>query len=199
MHINSNDFSCTWGTFTAFCLLIWHLPPGSQDCVRDVAEAYRNVPLHASQWPGTVVRLSEKDTFGVNTQASFGGASFPGVFGHTLDAELDIIRASGMGPLSYWMDDVPFLRVPLEHLVSYNKYCKQCRLCITANGGTHITRGRRWYGGDMLPDGRIEEFDENLSFSIWNLSQELPRSKKDARFSYCTADIDSLCNNLGVP
>jgi hypothetical protein len=53
--IDSNDFPCTWGTFAAFSLLCARLPPGSQGGVRDVAEAYRTVPLHPSQWPGTVI------------------------------------------------------------------------------------------------------------------------------------------------
>ncbi|CAA7258927.1 unnamed protein product [Cyclocybe aegerita] len=38
--INSNQFPCTWGTFSVICLLISRLPPGSQAAVRDVKEAY---------------------------------------------------------------------------------------------------------------------------------------------------------------
>lgn len=60
-HINSTAFPCTWGTFAAFLNLVWHLPPGSQGMVRDASEAYRQIPLHPSQWPGTVVRLGLTD------------------------------------------------------------------------------------------------------------------------------------------
>ena len=28
--INSQDFPCTWGTFSTICLIIYRLPPGSQ-------------------------------------------------------------------------------------------------------------------------------------------------------------------------
>ena len=47
--VKSNDFPCTWGTFDTICLLIARLPPGSEAAVRDVAEAYRTIPLHRSQ------------------------------------------------------------------------------------------------------------------------------------------------------
>jgi len=41
------------------------LPPGSQGAVRDVAEAYRTIPLHPSQQHVLVIRLSDSD-FTVN-------------------------------------------------------------------------------------------------------------------------------------
>src|SRR6185312_522606 len=49
--------SRVWGTFTCMCLKVSMLPPGSQIGIRDISEAYRNVPTHPSQWPGTAVRL----------------------------------------------------------------------------------------------------------------------------------------------
>ena len=53
--IDSNNFPCTWGTFNTISLTIATLPPGSQASIRDVAEAYRTIPIQASQWPGLVV------------------------------------------------------------------------------------------------------------------------------------------------
>jgi hypothetical protein len=50
-HIDSNDFPCTWGTFSTVALLITRLPPGSQASIRDTAEAYRTIPAAPSQWP----------------------------------------------------------------------------------------------------------------------------------------------------
>jgi hypothetical protein len=50
--IESDLYPCTWGTFAAVCLTIWGLPEGSQMAIRDVEEAYRCIPMHASQWPG---------------------------------------------------------------------------------------------------------------------------------------------------
>jgi hypothetical protein len=38
--INSNLFSCTWGTFATLCTVIWHLPEGFQASICDVTEVY---------------------------------------------------------------------------------------------------------------------------------------------------------------
>ncbi|OBZ66761.1 hypothetical protein A0H81_13225 [Grifola frondosa] len=81
------------------------LPPGSQAAVRDVAEAYRNIPLDSSQWPGTVVRISEDDKFVIDTNASFGAKPNCGIYGNTDDAACDIMRSEGIGPLTKWVDD----------------------------------------------------------------------------------------------
>jgi len=60
-HIDPNDFPTTWGKFSVIYLLISRLPPGSEAATRDVAEAYRMVPLHPSQWPAAVVRTSDTE------------------------------------------------------------------------------------------------------------------------------------------
>ena len=54
-HLDSDDFPCTWGTFHTVCTLIRSLPQGSQAAVRNIAEAYRIIPLHESQWAGVAV------------------------------------------------------------------------------------------------------------------------------------------------
>jgi hypothetical protein len=43
--IDSNMYPCTWGTFSTICYTIHNLPPGSQASIRDVAEAYRTIPI----------------------------------------------------------------------------------------------------------------------------------------------------------
>lgn len=98
-HVNSDDYPCTWGTFNAVCFLICSLPPGSQAAVRDVAEAYRIIPLHPSQWNGTVVRISEEDEFMVDSSTAFGGSPNAGTYGHLADAGADIMRSVGIGPV----------------------------------------------------------------------------------------------------
>jgi len=65
--IDSNQYPCTWGTFAVICLLIRHLPPGSQAAVRDVKEAYRTVPIKPDQWPGLVIHLNREDSFAIDT------------------------------------------------------------------------------------------------------------------------------------
>ncbi|THH11637.1 hypothetical protein EW146_g7975 [Bondarzewia mesenterica] len=110
-HINSDNYPCTWGTFTAIALTIARLPPGSQAAVRDVSKAYQTMPLHSSQWPGTVVRLHEADSFAIDTCTCFGVASNAGVYGHIDDAAIDIFRSKGLGPVSKWVDDHVFFRI----------------------------------------------------------------------------------------
>jgi len=61
LYINIDNFPCTWGTFHAVALLIFCLPPGSRASIRDVAEAYRTIPVLSSQWLGLVVRLQGED------------------------------------------------------------------------------------------------------------------------------------------
>ncbi|OBZ67521.1 hypothetical protein A0H81_12749 [Grifola frondosa] len=119
--IDSSDYPCTWGTFTTFCLVLSHLPPGSQGAVRDVAEAYRNLPLAASQWPGAVVRIADGDLFVIDTSASLGLRPNAGVYGNVDDAACDIFRAAGIGPISKWVDDHVFIRIRREFIAEYNQ------------------------------------------------------------------------------
>jgi hypothetical protein len=93
-----------WGTFNTVCTIIRGLPPGSQGATRDMAEAYRTVPLHYSQWPATVVRLSE-DAFCIDTCTAFGMGPSAGVYGHVADAGVDLLQAQGLGLLIKWVDD----------------------------------------------------------------------------------------------
>ncbi|OBZ73565.1 hypothetical protein A0H81_06526 [Grifola frondosa] len=197
--INSSDYPCTWGTFTTFCLLLARLPPGSQAAVRDVAEAYRNIPLASSQWPGTVVRVDEDDKFVIDTSTSFGCKPNAGVYGNVDDAACDIIRSVGMGPISKWVDDHVFIRILCIFIGEYNRRRKEWHRKIAAAGGRHHEGGRIWYGGDRLPDGRTEEFDEDMSFPIVDLSHDSPRPATDTGFSYNLQDINRVTTRLGIP
>jgi hypothetical protein len=47
--INAAKFPTTWGTFSTISMLVSRLLPGSQAATRDVAKAYRTIPLHPSQ------------------------------------------------------------------------------------------------------------------------------------------------------
>ena len=88
--INPTMFPCTWGTFATMCNILWHLPKGSEASVRDVAEAYRTIPVLPNQWPGLVVKLHDEDSYAINTNNNFGLASAGGVYGELCDAATDI-------------------------------------------------------------------------------------------------------------
>lgn len=196
--VDSNLYPCTWGTASTICLLIWYLPPGSQAAVRDVAEAYRTVPLHPSQWPGLVVRTGSDD-FAIDSSFCFCFTAAAGSYGEVADAGADIFRSQGMGPMSKWVDDHLFLRILREHRISYNALRKARATIIARNGGLLVEGGRKWYRGSTMPDGRVEEYDEDCSFDIEDLSTRSPRSAEDALFTYCFADINQLSEILGIP
>lgn len=121
--LNSDKFPTTWGTFSIISLLIHQLPPHSQIATRDVTEAYRTIPLHYSQWPGTIVHIGE-DEFCVNTLASFGFSPSAGVYGVLADAGADLFQSQGIGPLAKWVDNHIFFCICLDYLEIYNQLCQ---------------------------------------------------------------------------
>ena len=197
--LQSDDFPCTWGTFTAMALLCARLPPGSQAAVRDVAEAYRTIPLHPSQWPGTVIKLVDHDQYVLDSNAAFGAAPNAGLYGGVTDAGADLMRAEGIGPIAKWVDDHVFFRIPRNCLEEYNRARSQWRSQIEYYGGVHQDGGRLWFGGDRLEDGRLDEFVEDMRFPIRDLSSASARSHGDAQFSSCLADVDKISADLGIP
>ena len=56
-----------------------------------------------------------------------------------------------------------------------------------------------WFNGHTAIDGNVEEFNENCSTCIQDLSHSSPRSEHDAAFSYNIADIDATSDILGIP
>jgi len=90
LRVDSDLFPCTYGTFATICQYVRSLPPESQAAVRDVAEAYRTIPSHHSQWAGLVVRLPGEDSFVVDTALCFGFRPSAGMYGNVADAGADI-------------------------------------------------------------------------------------------------------------
>ena len=119
-HIDCDVFPCTWGTFSTVALLIARLPPSLQASIRDVAEAYRTIPALPSQWPGLIICLQTNDQFAVNMCNNFGLTLASRADGMVSDAGVDVFQGQGMGPLTKWVDDHIFFRVPRTHLHSYN-------------------------------------------------------------------------------
>ena len=197
-HIDCNEFPCTWGTFSTVALLIARLPPGSQASIRDVAEAYRTVPVKPAQWPGLVIRLQAEDQFAVNTCNNFGLASAGGVYGLLADAGADIFQGKGLGPLDKWVDDHVFFRIPRAHLPSYNMQREKWHRKIQIQGGRRQEGSRVWYGGKALPNSSMEEFDEDCSEPLQDLANSSPCPPEDRTFTYANTDIDELSTRLGI-
>lgn len=196
--MDSSLYPCTWGTFATMALCMAQLPPGSQAAARDEAEAYRTMPLHPSQWNGTVVRVGD-DAFNLDTCLLFGLAPSAGIYGACADAANDIMRAEGIGPIVKWVDDKVFFRLPKPALTSFNATRAQLCTEIAKNGARHHEGGRWWYHAGLLQDGRIIECDEDTVFPLKDLSNASPRSAYEASFTYSMADIDRIAVPMGIP
>jgi len=196
-NINSDFYPTTWGTFLTVCTTIWSLPLGSQGAVHDIAEAYHSIPIAADQWPGLIVRLDD-DSFAVDTNACFGCASSSGNFGHVADAGADIFCANGIRPLSKWVDDHIFFRIPRDFLKQYNQLWEHNRQHIADAGGIQQDGGRIWFKGRNFPDGKFDEFDEDCQFPIQDLASSDPQADNDALFTYSFRDIDNISEALGL-
>ena len=196
--LDSSLYPCTWGTFTTMALCIARLPPGSQAAARDEAEAYRTIPLHQSQWNGTVVRVGD-DAFNLDTCLSFGLTLLAGIYGTCADAANDIMWAEGIGPIIKWVDDRVFFRILKTALADFNLTRAHLHAEITQNGARHHNGGRWWYHAGHLPDGRIIECDEDMAFPLKDLSNTSPRSAYEASFTYGMEDIDRIAAQMGIP
>lgn len=210
--IDADNYPCTWGTFAVCTLLIARLPPGSQGAVRDVSEAYRRVPIAPSQWPGTVVRLSP-ELFAINIALLFGLVSSGGVWGLVADALCAILRASGtkhlllnsygftnlfrlgIGPLCKWVDDFIFFRILIEFIPEYNRRQEKWAARIRQQGGFRQSNSCIWFAGGTLPDGSLEEYDNDLSSPV---SSQHPVSASHP-YAYDIANVDAITSPLGVP
>jgi hypothetical protein len=194
---DSDNFPTTWGTFSIISLLIHQLPPNSQVATRDVAEAYRTVPIHHSQWPAAVARIGP-DSYCIDTATCFGSSPSAGIYGVVADAGADLFRSQGIGPLAKWVDDHIFFRVLRIYLDEYNQQRRVRHSELSADGRKQ-DGGRLWFGGNYFPDGTLNEHVEDCEFACADLSSSSPRSFEDARYSYNFDDIDRLSDSLGIP
>ena len=174
LHIAAEGFPTTWGKFSTIYDLIAHLPPGSEAATRDMAEAYRTIPLHPSQWPAGVVKIS--DTLGyIDMNLAFGSTPAAGAYGHMADACCEILRFHGIGPLDKWVDDHIFFHIRLEHLESYNNDRLSWHRDIHASSPSPLLSGGcLWFQGRHHSDSTSDEFNEDCSRPLTNLSTRSP-------------------------
>lgn len=197
-YIDAHNFPATWGKFSIVYLLASRLPPGSEVATRDVAEAYRTIPLHPSQWPAAVVRISSTHAC-IDTCTAFGATPSAGSYGHLADAATEIFRYLGIGPLDKWVDDHVFFRVKREYITHYNRTRNAWAEQISQHGGYQRSGSRTWFQGLPLQDDSFEEFNEACIHPIRDFTTSSSRSTHDAKFSYAICDIDQISQRLGIP
>ena len=196
--VDPDHYPSSYSTFPIVCLLISTLPQGAQGAVRDVAEAYRTIPLHPSQWHALVVRLQD-DSFAVDTAFCFGFTASGGIYGSIGGAGTDIMRAHGIGPILRWVDDHLFIRIPRSAIPDFNTNRANTANRIAHLGGPRVQGGRSWFAGGPLPDGSTEEHDEDYRFPLVDFANSSPRPSEDTDFTYNMSDIDNISQELGIP
>ena len=156
----------------------------------NVAEAYHTIPLHHSQWPSTVIRLSD-NAFAIDTALCFGSGPSAGMYGTVWNLASDILRFQGIGPISSWVDDHLFIRIRRDFLPEYNQMRRAWNRDIVLRGRQQ-EGGRIWFGGWRLEDGTLDEFDEECAFPCKDLSGLSACSADDAIYTYNFDDIDVI-------
>ncbi len=147
------------------------------------------IPLHPSQWKGTVVRV-DNDAFNIDTCLVFGLAPSAGVYGACADAANDIMHAEGISPIIKWVNDRVFFRIPVSALADFNVDRARLHKQIINNGARHHDQGHWWYQAGHLSNGCIIECDEDMSSQLKDLSRTSPRSDYEAQFTYGINDIN---------
>lgn len=197
-HTDASAFPCTWGTFLSVAHLVWYLPPGSQMAVRDVAEAYRTIPLHSSQWAATVVGLGQ-GLFCADIFAAFGARPSGGVFGIVADALGDLMRWRGIGPFTKWVDDHVFFRIRRTYLASFNRMRDRWRE-VAQERGARQSGGRIWFEGEVDRDGVAAELFEDCEFPLLDLRRDGKGGGGDeGAYTYGMEDIDAFSAEVGIP
>ena len=145
------------------------------------------------------MRLRGEDSFAANMSNNFGLTSAGGTHGLLADAGCDIFHVNGIGPLSKWVDDHIFFCIPRCYINLYNAQRQSWHMSVKTNGGRIHEGSQTWYRGDTMPDGRPEEFDEDMATPLCDLSCISPHLSSDAVFTYADTDIDHISEMLSIP
>ncbi|KAE8184973.1 hypothetical protein CF335_g7865, partial [Tilletia laevis] len=178
------DWPTTWCTTEDMCRTILMLPHTAQAFVRDTVSAFRQVPLHPSQWPGTVVEW--KGQFYVDRFLAFGLGPACGAYGLFGDAFADLARAEGISPNGHWVDDNVFLRFKATDLALVNENRRAARTTISP---LPVHQYGRTFWADSQGHKHAEDYSQPARI--------LPGAEDG--FNCGLSDIDRLSNELGWP
>ena len=87
--------------------------------------------------------------------------------GHLADALCDILRASGIAPVSKWVDDFDFFRILLQFLDEYNRKRRQWAGERRNTGKPGGSPGRLVMWHEDLPAGMIGSIGYSCSCFLW--------------------------------
>ena len=96
------------------------------------------------------------------------------------------------------MDDFIFFSIRKEYLHEYNKTRKIWRRRIEENGGKLQRGGRHWYKGGCLPSDQVEEFAEDMTEPLKDLTAS-HSDGRDISQTYTMEDVNKISERLGIP
>ncbi|KAE8240161.1 hypothetical protein A4X13_0g7918 [Tilletia indica] len=160
------------------------LPTTAQAFVRDTVSAFRQIPLHPSQWPGTVIEW--KGSYYIDRFLAFGLGPACGAYGLFGDAFAETCRAEGIVPNGHWVDDNVFFRFKEVDLQWVNDQRREMRSKIISPA---IHDHGRTYWLDDKGFKHAEDFSCDAKVLI---------GAEDG-FNCGLADIDRLSCELGWP
>jgi len=114
------------------------------------------------------------------------------------DAGCEILRAHGIGPPDKWVDDHIFFRIRKTFIGRYNKM-REHQHDIIRKEGLMTSGSRIWFKGTTWNNDMSDEYGEDCSRPIRDLSDSSPKSDHDKLFSYSISDIDAISLRLGIP
>jgi len=109
------------------------------------------------------------------------------------------MRHVGIGPIARWVDDHIFFHIRRKHLPAYNHLQTFLAKQISEKGGYITEGGRSWFAGGKLPNDKTEEFDEDMTCPLKDMTQSSPRPAHNLEFCYDIRNIDNISNQLGIP
>lgn len=108
--IDTKQFQCDWGIFSACWLLVANASSDTQVAVFDVESAFRIIPTRPCKRVFTALCIANKITF--DHRLNFGISPAPGIFGSVADTIVHIYLSKGIDTLLKWVDDFIFFRYP---------------------------------------------------------------------------------------
>jgi hypothetical protein len=204
--IDISDVPVDWGGFKEMAELVIGAPPGAQCATVDWENAFRLCPVATSDlhfgaysWP-SMEHNKEIVEFYADLCWKFGNTRSTGVFGRVNKAFVVICRHKKWGIIIYWVDDLNYLRIPINFSPPWRySFCLDDILELAS------------YLGIPLPREKVREFSSLSRYFglLWDLdakSVSLPEEKRlsilekltraSSRPSIKLKDLHSLAGSL---
>jgi hypothetical protein len=176
--IDISDVPVDWGGFKEMAEVVVGAPPGAQSATVDWGNAFRLCPvatsdlhLGAYSWP-SMEHQEQIVKFYADLCWKFGNTRSTGVFGRVNKAFVFICRHKKWGIIIYWVDDLNFIRIPIN-------FSPPWRYSFSLDDILELAD----YLGVPLPREKVREFSSLSRYFglLWDLDAKtvsLPEEKR---------------------